>query len=136
MGTRNATAHEGFTMVVGAAVFALLQLFYSLTWERLFAWQYVTQAWWLNSKPTILITMGVVFLSTAVALWRFRTGLLTGAAAMFAGLVISMSLSLALAESLDLWPVVLLVGGLLLSVPVVLGTLMAAALRKILPRTA
>jgi hypothetical protein len=117
--------------VVGFLVFAALQSFLSMTWDRLFAWSQVSQAWWLNSGPAAALTLSAAFLATSIVLASRRIPLVSGALAMGCGLGLGMAVALLLVGPGNLWPIVLGMGWALLGAAVLLGSLVAAVLRRV-----
>jgi hypothetical protein len=115
--------------LTGLTVFTVLQIFFSLTWDRLFAWAKVTQPSWLSSTRSVVVTLLVVFLTTTVLFGITKIALLRGSMAMIGGLAVGMTIALLVQGPGNLWPIALVVGYVLLSVPVALGALAATGLR-------
>ena len=120
--------------LAGLALVTLLQVFFSLTWNSLFAWAQVKEPWWLNSVGSIAVTLVVVFFATVVLLSRTGAPLVRNALALLGGLLVGTVAALAVLGLGNLWPAALLVGGLLLAGAVALGTVTAGAMLRLLRR--
>jgi hypothetical protein len=70
-----------------------------------------------------------VFLTTTVLFGITKIALLRGSMAMIGGLAVGMTIALLVQGPGNLWPIALVVGYVLLSVPVALGALAATGLR-------
>jgi hypothetical protein len=66
---------------VGLAGFAGLHVFFVMTWDRLFVWGAVHEAWWLNSGKSVEVTLVTLFFA-ALAVLSFTGAPLRGALAM------------------------------------------------------
>jgi hypothetical protein len=119
---------------VGLGVFAGLHVFFVMTWDRLFAWGAVHQAWWLNSEKSVDVTLVTLFFA-ALAVLSFSGTTWRGAVAMVAmwvGVLVAMPIMLAtVSGEHNLWPIVLFMGGVLTGGAILLGMVAAVGVTKL-----
>ena len=123
---------------VGLAVFVGLHLFFVMTWERLFAWGAVDEAWWLNSGKSVVWTQVTLFFAAlavlsligakvrgTIAMW---VGGFVGAITMWVGVLVGMVSILNVMEGdHNLFPIVIALGAAYAGKAIFLGWVVSAA---------
>ena len=124
----------GASFVVGVTAFALLQLFLKATWSRWFGWQKVNEAGFLNSGRSVLLTIAVLFAAAVglgVVVHRVQRRWAPAATAMALGVAAAMCAVLVAMGPGNIWPIVLVIGGVVTAIPVILGVWAGAALHGV-----
>ena len=127
----------GISFVVGVSAFALLQLFLKATWSKWFGWQKVSEAWFLNSGRSALLTIAVLFAAAVglgVVVHRLQRRWAPAATAMALGVCAAMCAILIAMGPGNIWPIVLVIGGIVTAVPVILGVWAGATLHEVTAR--
>lgn len=126
---------------LGAAVFALLHLVFTLGWDRWFQPAELEVAWFLGARRSLVTTQATLAV-VALLLGLLRPGggwgqRLLGGACLAAGASVVMVATFAVigAQRLllgapRLWPVALIAGAVVLALPVLAGTLASGLLRR------
>lgn len=122
----------------GAAVFVLLHLLFSLTWQEWFKPHELAQPWFLGSRRSAIVSQLVLtLLSFLISIGGRRTwqARLAESGALAGGTVAAMCVTFALlgAKKLltgpaRLWPVAIGAASLMLVLPIAVGTLAASLL--------
>ena len=121
----------------GFAVFVGLHFFFVLTWQRLFAWGNIDQAWWLNSGKSIAWTQVTLFFAAlavlsligatvrgTIAMW---VGGFAGAIAMWVGVLVgTVSVLRAMEGDHNLFPIVIALGAAYAGKAIFLGCVVSA----------
>ena len=116
-------------IAVGFGTFVLLQVFFALTWNSLFKWGGVDRPWFLNSGATIVLTLTVLFVVSLIAGLCVRvpqrTRLLAGLG-MCGGANATMVVWLFVIGPGNIWPIVIVMGSLIITPAVILGIAIAS----------
>jgi hypothetical protein len=113
---------------VGVAVFVGMHVFFAS------GPVHVYQGWWLNSSRSVQLTMGTIFVAAVGVLLPFGAPL-RGAVAMWAGTFLAMPFVLATVPGEhNLWPIVVVLGGILTGISVLLGMVVAMGIGAIFRR--
>jgi hypothetical protein len=113
---------------VGVAVFVGLHVFFASGPLPVY------QGWWLNSNKSVELTLGAIFAAALGVLLPFGAPV-RGAVAMWVAVLVAMPVVLATVPGdHNLWPIVLVIGGVLTGISVLLGFVAAVGLRAIFQR--
>lgn len=90
---------------------------------------HVYEGWWLNSNKSVELTLGAIFVAAVGVLLPFGAPV-RGAVAMWVGTLVAMPFVLATVPGdHNLWPIVLVLGGILTGISVLLGMVVAMGIR-------
>lgn len=121
--------------IAGIAAFAGIHIFLVLTWNHLFSSSAGTEAWWLDTRGSMTLTLVVLFFATLVVLSLSSASNLAKVAlalAMWVGILIGMFLSeLTLQSEPQLGPIPFILGAVLTIPTVVLGWLASIGLTEL-----
>jgi len=116
-------------IAVGFGTFLLLHVFFALTWNSLFKWGSVDRPWFLNSGAATRLTLTVLFVVSLIAGLCVRvpqrTRLLAGLG-MCGGATAAMVIWLFVIGPGTIWPIVTVIGSLLVTPAVALGIALAS----------
>ena len=116
-------------IALGSGTIVLLHVFFALTWNSLFKWVGVGWPWFLNSGATVVLTLTVLFVVALIAGLCVRvpqrTRLLAGLG-MCGGANAAMVVVLFVVGPGNIWPMVIVMGSLLITPAVILGIAIAS----------
>lgn len=113
---------------VGVGVFVGLHVFFAS------GPIYVYEGWWLNSNKSVELTLGAIFVAAVGVLLPFGVPV-RGAVAMWVGTLVAMPFVLATVPGdHNLWPIVLVLGGIFTGISVLLGMVVAMGIRAAFTR--
>jgi hypothetical protein len=121
--------------IAGMAAFVGIHILLVLTWDRLFSPSAGTEAWWLNTRGSMTLTLVMLFFATFAVLSRSSASNLAKVAlalALWIGIVLGILLSeLTLQSEPNLGPIPFILGAVLTLPTVALGWLAAIGLTKL-----
>ena len=124
-----------FCVFAGMAAFVGVHIFLVLTWDHLFSPSAGAEAWWLDSAGSTTVTLVVFFLATLAVLSFSRASnwaKVPLALAIWIGTLIGMwVVFVRLQSEAQLGPLPIIIGGVLALPAVILGTLAALGLTRL-----
>lgn len=118
--------------LAGFGAFGILHLGLRLSWDSLFAYQGVRNAWFLNSgKAFLVVVIGLFFAGLGMGLFSplFRRRWISNAFLMNVGVAFGVACFLALAGPGSLWPLAFILGTIVTVPPIWAGVGLSIALK-------